>query len=72
VAASYGERAGVVVGTHVGKHRRKDGTTFPVEVRWARRIRWKRMMFASARDISERSEPKRRSGRASVCSGLLR
>ncbi len=46
---------GVVVGTHVGKHRRKDGTTFPVEVRvGSAEYGGKRMIFAAARDISER------------------
>ncbi len=42
-------------GLHAGEHRRKDGTTFPVEVRvGAIDYGGERMIFAAARDITER------------------
>ncbi|WP_273844167.1 PAS domain S-box protein [Rubrobacter calidifluminis] len=46
---------GAPVGVHIGKHRRKDGTSFPVEVRVAPiDYEGRRLIFASARDITER------------------
>ena len=46
---------GRVTGVHQGEHRRKDGTTFPVEV-YVGSVDYggERMIFASARDITER------------------
>jgi len=46
---------GRVAGIHRGRHRRKDGTTFPVEVHVGSvDYNEKRMLFASVRDITER------------------
>ena len=46
---------GAVAGVHLGEHRRKDGTTFPVEVRVGPVVyNGRRMILASARDITER------------------
>ncbi|BBL79986.1 hypothetical protein RxyAA322_18400 [Rubrobacter xylanophilus] len=46
---------GVVAGVHFGEHRRRDGTTFPVEVRVGPVVYdGRRMILASARDITER------------------
>ncbi len=43
-----------IQGIHLGEHRRKDGTTFPVEVRVGPAdYGGKRMILASARDITE-------------------
>lgn len=48
-------RPGAVVGTYENRHRRKDGTTFPVEVALASMdYEGRRVIFAAARDISER------------------
>jgi PAS domain S-box-containing protein len=46
---------GKVAGIHLGEHRRKDGTVFPVEV-YVGSVDYggERMIFASARDITER------------------
>jgi PAS domain S-box-containing protein len=46
---------GKVAGVHRGEHRRKDGTTFPVEV-YVGSVDYggERMIFASARDVTER------------------
>lgn len=46
---------GRVAGVHQGEHRRKDGTTFPVEV-YVGSVDYggERMIFASARDVTER------------------
>jgi two-component system, sensor histidine kinase and response regulator len=46
---------GEVAGVHRGKHRRKDGTTFPVEV-YVGSVDYggERMILASARDVTER------------------
>lgn len=53
--ALAGEPGTGAEGTHFGEHRRKDGTTFPVEVRvGAVDYGGERMILASARDISER------------------
>ncbi len=47
--------SGVLAGVHLGEHRRKDGTTFPVEVRvGAIDYGGEPMIIASARDITER------------------
>ena len=47
---------GEIVGVHLGEHRRKDGTTFPVEVRVSSvDYGGERMILASARDITERN-----------------
>ena len=48
---------GKVAGIHRGEHRRKDGTTFPVEV-YVGSVDYgeERMIFASARDITERKQ----------------
>ena len=65
---------GVVVGTHVGEHRRKDGTTFMVEVRvGSADYAGKRMIFASARDITERrrAEEKYRSIYENAAEGMF-
>src|SRR5215211_5004607 len=46
---------GTLAGTHHGEHRRKDGTTFPVEVHVGSvDYGGQRMIFASARDITAR------------------
>ena len=46
---------GRLTGVHLGEHRRKDGTTFPVEVHVGSvDYSGERMIFASAHDISER------------------
>ncbi len=46
---------GVVTGIHLGEHRRKDGATFPVEVSvGAIDYRGRRLIVASARDVTER------------------
>jgi PAS domain S-box-containing protein len=49
------EEPGKVAGIHRGEHRRKDGTTFPVEV-YVGSVDFggRRMIFASARDVNER------------------
>jgi two-component system sensor histidine kinase/response regulator len=48
-------KPGLLAGIHYGEHRRKDGTTFPVEVRVSGvNYGGKRMIQASARDITER------------------
>ncbi len=48
---------GETVGLHTGEHRRKDGTTFPVEVRvGAVEQGGKKRILASARDVTERLE----------------
>lgn len=48
-------RPGASVGTHENRHRRKDGTTFPVEVALASMdYGGRRMIFAAVRDITER------------------
>ena len=46
---------GKVAGIHRGAHRRKDGTTFPVEV-YVGSVNYggERLIFASARDVTER------------------
>jgi two-component system sensor histidine kinase/response regulator len=48
---------GKLAGVHQGEHRRKDGTTFPVEV-YVGSVDYggERMIFASARDITERKQ----------------
>lgn len=48
-------KPGKVAGVHQGEHQRKDGTTFPVEV-YVGSVDYgrERMIFASARDITER------------------
>jgi PAS domain S-box-containing protein len=53
-------KPGSLAGVHFGEHRRRDGTTFPVEVRVSGidYVR-KRMILASARDITERKEAER-------------
>src|SRR5918998_243258 len=46
---------GTIAGVHYGEHRRKDGTTFPVEVRVGSvDYAGRRMILASVRDITER------------------
>lgn len=46
---------GEIAGMHLGKHWRKDGTTFPVEVRVGSvDYGGERLVFAAARDITER------------------
>ena len=46
---------GTLAGIHYGEHRRKDGTTFPVEVHVGSvDYGGQRMIFASVRDITER------------------
>ncbi|HEX2729613.1 MAG TPA: diguanylate cyclase, partial [Rubrobacteraceae bacterium] len=48
-------RSGAPVGTHENRHRRKDGTTFPVEVALASMdYGGRRMILAVVRDITER------------------
>jgi PAS domain S-box-containing protein len=48
---------GKVAGVHRGEHQRKDGTTFPVEVYvGSADYGGERMIFASARDITERKQ----------------
>lgn len=48
-------RPGAPVGTHENRHRRKDGTTFPVEVVLSSMdYGGRRMIFAAVRDITER------------------
>ena len=48
-------------GIHYGEHRRKDGTSFPVEVRVGSvDYDGERRIFASARDITDRREAERR------------
>lgn len=48
-------RPGKPVGTHENRHRRRDGTTFPVEVALASMdYGGRRMIFAAVRDITER------------------
>ena len=50
---------GEIVGFHENVHRRKDGTTFPVEVGIGSiDIEGRRLVFASARDITERKRAK--------------
>jgi diguanylate cyclase (GGDEF)-like protein/PAS domain S-box-containing protein len=52
---------GTVVGFHENEHRRKDGTTFPVEVGiGAIDYEGRRLIFASARDITERKHAEER------------
>src|SRR5215210_1918033 len=48
---------GKVAGIHRGEHRRKDGTTFPVEV-FVGSVDYggRRLIFASARDVTERRQ----------------
>ena len=51
------EDPGSVTGIHLGEHRRKDGTTFPVEVHVGGvDYGGQRMIFSSIRDITERRE----------------
>ncbi|HET7478896.1 MAG TPA: PAS domain S-box protein, partial [Rubrobacteraceae bacterium] len=51
---------GRIAGVHRGMHRRRDGTTFPVEVHVGSvDYGGERMLFASARDITERLEAER-------------
>ncbi|AHY46155.1 GGDEF: diguanylate cyclase (GGDEF) domain [Rubrobacter radiotolerans] len=46
---------GRILGYHSGEHKRKDGTTFPVEVGvGAFELGGRRLIFASARDVTER------------------
>ncbi len=46
---------GMITGMHAGEHRRKDGTTFPVEVRVGGVVYGgERMILASSRDVTER------------------
>lgn len=48
-------RPGEIVGFHENWHRRKDGSTFPVEVALsAMDYKGQRMIFASARDVTDR------------------
>jgi diguanylate cyclase (GGDEF)-like protein/PAS domain S-box-containing protein len=48
---------GRVTGVHVGEHRRKDGTTFPVEVRvGSLDLGGRHLILAAARDVTERME----------------
>ncbi|CAA9459132.1 MAG: diguanylate cyclase/phosphodiesterase (GGDEF & EAL domains) with PAS/PAC sensor(s) [uncultured Rubrobacteraceae bacterium] len=55
--AMAGEPGAGAEGFHFGEHRRKDGTTFPVEVHvGAVDYGGKRMILASARDITERKQ----------------
>ena len=55
-----GGDAGVATSAHIGEHRRKDGTRFPVEVRVSPiDYNGERMIFASARDITERTRIER-------------
>jgi PAS domain S-box-containing protein len=50
-----GGDASAATSAHIGEHRRKDGTRFPVEVRVSPiDCNGERMIFASARDITER------------------
>ena len=58
---ALGGEPGATVNFHQNRHRRKDGTTFPVEV-GVGSIDYggKRMVFASARDITERKELEKR------------
>lgn len=52
---------GAPAGLHLGEHRRKDGTRFPVEVQVGSiEYGGRRMIFAAARDITERREAERR------------
>jgi two-component system sensor histidine kinase/response regulator len=54
-------KPGLLAGVHFGEHRRKNGTTFPVEVRVSGvDYGGKRMILASARDITERKETENR------------
>lgn len=51
---------GEVAGVHLGRHWRKDGTTFPVEVRVGGvEYGGEHLVFAAARDISERKSLER-------------
>ena len=48
------DESGIVTGVHKGEHRRKDGSTFPVEVRLGSvDYGGRRLIFGSARDITE-------------------
>ena len=48
------DESGTVTGVHKGEHRRKDGSTFPVEVRLGSvDYDGRRLIFGSARDITE-------------------
>ena len=54
-------KPGFLAGVHFGEHRRKDGTTFPVEVRVSGvDYGGKRMILASVRDVTERKETEKR------------
>ena len=50
------DESGTVTGVHKGEHRRKDGSTFPVEVRLGSvDYSGRRLIFGSARDITEQN-----------------
>jgi two-component system, sensor histidine kinase and response regulator len=56
---------GKVRGVHLGEHRRKDGTTFPVEVHVGSVIyNGERVILASARDVTERKRAEEEMRRA--------
>jgi two-component system sensor histidine kinase/response regulator len=56
---------GEVSGVHLGEHRRKDGSTFPVEVHVGSVIyKGEHMLLASARDITERKQAEEEMGKA--------
>jgi two-component system, sensor histidine kinase and response regulator len=56
---------GKVRGVHLGEHRRKDGTTFPVEVHVGSVIyNGERVILASARDVTERTRAEEEMRRA--------
>ena len=51
------DKPGLLAGAHFGEHRRKDGTTFPVEVLVSGvDFGENRMILASVRDVTERRE----------------
>ena len=52
---------GTIIGFHENEHRRKDGTTFPVEVGVGSiDYKGRRMILASVRDITERKRAEER------------
>jgi len=56
-ARAMNAQSGTVVGFHENEHRRKDGTTFPVEVGIsAIEYGGRRLIFASCRDLTERKQ----------------
>ncbi len=59
------DKPGLPAGVHFGEHRRKDGTTFPVEVRVSVvNYGGKRMILASVRNTTERKVTEERSQEA--------